>query len=279
MTEPDVHRYLPQSPLGDAWGVSLRAGGRTHIPAHADYPPPGHPRSHDFRWPAGRTLREYQLVYLARGEGELATAAIPAQSVHAGQAFLLLPGEWHAYRPRRAVGWDEWWLAFTGPVPDRLRAQGLLDPSQPIFDGQGESLLFTAFHGAVAAIERQPPGWEGLAASGVLTALALLTSIGSGDPVMTQAAIVLQDASDRPVDLAALARDSGLSPAQFRRRFAAVHGVPPRTYHLRLRLDRARTLLSDPHRTLAQVADLLGFSSAFHLSRMYRQYHGQSPRG
>jgi len=30
--------------------------------------------------------------------------------------MLLFPGEWHRYRPRRAVGWDECWISFRGPI-------------------------------------------------------------------------------------------------------------------------------------------------------------------
>lgn len=278
MSEPDVQRYLPPPPEAEAWGICVSAGGRTRIAPGTVYPPAGHPRSHAFRWPEGRILREFQLVYLARGQGELVTTGAGRQSVKAGQAFLLIPGEWHAYRPSPAIGWDEWWLAFTGSVPERLLAHGCIDHHRPVLDGRGDRSLFTALHGAIAAIEHQRRGWAGLAAAGVLTALARLHAGGDDDPVMATAAVRLHEASDRPVDLVRLATESGLSPAQFRRRFAAAHGLPPRDYHLRLRLDRAMALLADPGVTMAEAAAAMGFSSPFHLSRLCRRHLGSSPR-
>jgi len=54
-------------------------------------------------------------------------------------------------------------------------------------------------------------------------------------------------------------------------------GITPKTWLLRLRMDRARDLLLEGDQHLADIAAELGFYDQFHFSRVFKQMHGMPP--
>src|ERR1700761_3018864 len=116
----NYYRYLPISEEDQHWGLSILNAGCTRIAANADYPYRQHPDHHYFTWSNGRVLDEFQVIYIASGEGSFESASVPETAVQAGTVILLFPGEWHRFRPSRATGWDEYWVGFKGEVADNL---------------------------------------------------------------------------------------------------------------------------------------------------------------
>ncbi|MFD4022201.1 helix-turn-helix domain-containing protein [Streptomyces sp. NPDC058576] len=74
-----------------------------------------------------------------------------------------------------------------------------------------------------------------------------------------------------------LAARTGLSRAQFTRRFTARVGSPPARYLIQQRVSRARQLLGETDMTVTQVAAALGYTDLAHFSRQYKQYTATSP--
>jgi AraC-like DNA-binding protein len=72
-------------------------------------------------------------------------------------------------------------------------------------------------------------------------------------------------------------RDSGYSPAQFRRNFHQVLGRAPRDYLLRHRLETARRLLETSEDAIAEVAARAGFVSPAHFTRLFGRAYGVAP--
>jgi AraC-like DNA-binding protein len=68
----------------------------------------------------------------------------------------------------------------------------------------------------------------------------------------------------------------GYSPTYLLRRFTACTGLTPKQYALRLRVERARTLLSDGM-SAAQVALEVGFYDQSHFHRFFRRFLGATP--
>ncbi|HEV7216073.1 MAG TPA: helix-turn-helix transcriptional regulator [Chloroflexota bacterium] len=73
-----------------------------------------------------------------------------------------------------------------------------------------------------------------------------------------------------------LAAASGLSPAQFRRRFHEWVGQSPRTYSQMRRLEVAREML-ESDLTVSEIARRLGFQSLPHFTRLFARAHGVPP--
>ena len=80
-----------------------------------------------------------------------------------------------------------------------------------------------------------------------------------------------------PLSLAEIAAAAGLSPAHFARRFKASLGIAPHRHLLRLRLERAKRLLRETDRSVAQVAFECGFSHQEHMTRFFGRLVGTTP--
>lgn len=60
--------------------------------------------------------------------------------------------------------------------------------------------------------------------------------------------------------------------------FKKLFDIAPIQYINRKRVDGVQLMLQSTSRTLDELADEYGFSDAFHLSKVFKQYTGQSPR-
>jgi AraC family transcriptional regulator len=79
------------------------------------------------------------------------------------------------------------------------------------------------------------------------------------------------------VSLAALAAQAHISPFHFARLFRRTVGLPPHQFVLRLRVDRAISLLRRGRIPLAEVAIACGFHDQPHFIRAFRRATGTTP--
>ena len=91
-------------------------------------------------------------------------------------------------------------------------------------------------------------------------------------------ALWIEAHAGEPIDLAAMAREAGLSPFHFLRLFSAGLGVTPHQYLLRCGLRRAAGLLADDGRPVTEVAYEAGFADLSNFVRSFRRAAGVSPR-
>jgi AraC family transcriptional regulator of arabinose operon len=82
----------------------------------------------------------------------------------------------------------------------------------------------------------------------------------------------------RPPGIAALAERLAMSPSSLGHRFRAETGMSVMERVRWLRIREARRLLAEPEATVKGVARRLGFSSPFHLSRVFRAVTGVTAR-
>lgn len=79
------------------------------------------------------------------------------------------------------------------------------------------------------------------------------------------------------IGLVELAAVAGYSPNHFARLFKRVFGVSPHQYLLERRIERAKAILRDPRRSLAQVALECGFGSQAHFNTAFKAKAGVTP--
>ena len=89
---------------------------------------------------------------------------------------------------------------------------------------------------------------------------------------------LMEKTAERPLPVAELARRARLCDGRFRKVFAAVAGMPPKRYYESQRLSKAVEWLRSTDMKLAEIAERLGYSSAFHLSRSFKKRYGAPPR-
>lgn len=290
----DYAEYFPDNPaIQDLLGCVVVSSGRRRVAPgrrYDDFPVP-HPQDHLFAGgDGGRTLDSFTIVFLSAGRGQFEWrpepgAEIRRAAVQANGVFLLLPGVWHRYAPAPRTGWTEHWLEVRGePFQNALRS-GLLDPRAPVISNAGAEFadLFRRCHqlSSTEPLENQCP----LSALALL-ALALLDRIGEarrrtaggvGGRVVREARRLIFQRCHTTIEFPSLAAELGVGYSLFRQAFKERTGLSPKQFQQRERLRWARRLLREPGPLLAEIAARLGYSSAFHFSRQFKQGVGESP--
>jgi AraC family transcriptional regulator len=81
------------------------------------------------------------------------------------------------------------------------------------------------------------------------------------------------------VPLATLAQIARLSPYHFCRAFKRSFGVPPHRFHMRRRIERAKSLLANPAASVTSVGLAVGFCETSSFSAAFRKATGVTPSG
>ena len=277
----DYFRYLPVSQRDVQWDLYVTGVGCSNVPPGSRYPRSLHPELYDFAWSQGRVLPEYQVLYITRGEGEFESQAIGKETVAAGTVLLLFPGVWHRYRPTAEVGWEEYWLGYNGPYADRLVTRAFLSPERPVLRTGLDDAILRPYLQMLDRVRAEPAGYPQLLAAGTMEILAAALGAartqrdgGRLDGLVRQARLVLEQQTEEPVDMEALAASLKLSYAHFRRVFKQQTGMSPYQYHLQLRVHRARELLRGTTLSVKEIAARLRFESPYHFSKIFKKKTG-----
>jgi AraC-like DNA-binding protein len=98
------------------------------------------------------------------------------------------------------------------------------------------------------------------------------------DPRMWRAVSRILNGYAGPLSIEELAREAGLSPVQFRKRFGRYTGTSPKEYLQQLRLRKAHALFqSNPELTVKEVAAQVGFHDPNFLHLCFKALYGLTP--
>lgn len=282
----DFFRYYPASQRSGIWGCEVRALGYTRIPTGAAYPPARHPDDHHFNWERGRVLQSLQMVFISKGGGVLESVR-PGDSVKiaAGDVFILFPGVWHRFAPYRETGWTEHWVECAGPAINGALSAGVLTPQRHVVTPKDPAEILQIFTRLHDLANRTRGGGQDSAhtlALHLLSRLGELTEMRKGRSAslrerLRHARRLLTERCDQSFDAGIVAGAVGLGESHFRQAFRRECGVSPRTFHAEARLRRADDLLANTELSTKEIADLLGFSSAFHFSHAFKRGRGLAP--
>ena len=277
-------RYFLPDPASAAWGFGVTAAGFTAIAPGTPYPPMRHPADHEFDWEHGRTLAALQVVLISAGTGWFESRPTGRKRVIAGSAFVVLPGVWHRYRPDENTGWTESWVEMRGPAIRRLQQTGELTAVTALRRQAEAAGLDEALEAVHARARTARGGFDPELTARAMGVLAAWVRAGQARPAEPRTVSAIVEAErylaahhTEPVNVAALARRLGVAYSHFRREFRKHTGYAPWSYVMRLRLMRARRLLTEGEAKLEEIATQLGFSSAFHLSLAFKRAYGQAP--
>lgn len=97
------------------------------------------------------------------------------------------------------------------------------------------------------------------------------------DPRIAWAKTELERRLHEPVTVAALARQTNLSPSRFAHLFRRELGIAPLQFVRRARLARARVLVERTFLTVKEVMAVVGFTDPSHFTRDFRRAYGVTP--
>ena len=227
------------------------------------------------RYPEHR--KQTQFFYHLAGDATFSWRQ-PERQVRVGDLLIIPPD--HIYRYRAPQGMKYQWFALGGGWPRLLGEEA---PSITPLDYDPEIVRCLVEMREILIL--QQPGYT-LRAIGVFYQLLarrdeIVDTPVEAEPVypapVRDAIIYLQENYAARFSATQTAAATGVSPSYLRTLFAKWLGEPPRRYHLRCRIDRARQLLTERPRSISGVAYAVGFSQAGHFSRIFKQIAGIAP--
>ena len=281
----DYAQYLPPARESLAWGIQVQAAGRHTCNGRDPYPTAGHPADHAIGWSRGRTLRAFQIVYIAEGSGVYESRETGSLRVEAGTAMIILPGVWHRYRPDLRTGWTEEWVELSGSTVESLVRARLVRGKSPLIVAERPlqvSSLFREIHSRMrlgSALVHDPERAAlGLQLLAVLVAdQGGLTAARPMRALIGRAEHLIRVDLDPSLPIPRIAERLGIAYSYFRREFKKHTGFSPRQYANQVRLERARQLLATSDTPLKAISGALGFSSQYHLSTSFKKRYGIAP--
>lgn len=282
---PEFFHYFPPSPSERLWGISATSFGNVRVHPNASYPPEGHPENHHFDWSRGRTLNDYQLLYIHEGKGIFESSLTKPKKLQRGTAFILFPGVWHRYRPDRSTGWRESWIELNGTYLEHLRSVGRLDPKKPVYWSQNIDDVESLWHSAQRLVRSKPPGFSirlGLLALQILICLRSNSTRGKSVPrriehLISKSQALMAGNLLEGDSIEKIARELGVGYSYFRREFRNQTGFSPKQYQNEIRHRRAKDLLLSTRLTVKEISEQLGYYSPYHLSFDFSKRMGLSP--
>ncbi len=270
--------------------TSLRAGccltsiGSLAYRSGQKYPQAGHPKDFDFRWQRGRKLPDFALVLIAAGRGQWEAEDSGLQNVAAGDAFFLVPGGWHRYRPAPSVGWTEKWICLQGAILHNLVASGLLPGRCAQLRGGVRSGMEPRLDRLLRDVAAEPgvnhPSWGLRALTVMLECFETDSSNTAPSPrtgATDQALRFIRENAHRPIGVREVAAKCGLERRTLERRFASA-GLPPVGRSIILqRIARAEQLLAETGMQVKEVAFASGFGSPQRMIYDFRRVRGTTP--
>lgn len=231
-----------------------------------------------------RTIACYGVSYILGGQGVYRDQRGEERPVRKDDAVLFFPGIPHGCGTAPGEFWDEFWFEFEGPVFDLMRANGLLDPQQPVHHAPGSDYWFRRLFDLIPAEHLAKKTLPHITISRFVLALmelladAKISQAPAPRPDWIETACaLLTDERMEAGKIATVARKLGFSYDTFRKKFRAELGYSPGQYYMDARIDRAAALLHEGNHTVKTISVQLGFCDEFHFSRCFKRRMGHSP--
>ena len=277
-------KYLIINNEDYAWGLAINSVGHQSIAENEVYPPQIHPTRYLFNIQTGRTLDEYQLLYITSGKGMFYSESGGKHPVREGDMFLLFPGEWHTYRPDTNTGWNEYWIGFNGRIMAEWVREGFFTKDSPVFSVGLNEELISLYKRAIVIADAQEANYQ-QALSGIacnLVSMALYLSRNkdfstSNIAEQINAAKITIHENISTITPEELARSVCMSYSKFRKTFKEYTGFAPSQYIQEVRINMAKEMLTNTSRSIKEIAFDLGYENKDYFFTVFKKVVGTTP--
>lgn len=223
---------------------------------------------------SGRRIDDALLMLVQAGHGWFSLDGGRQRPLAPGDAVLLPAGRSHSFACDPVAGWEVLWVHFQGAWAEALAQQAGFAGERLVVRTGTEpepARRLAAIHRLFAG--RQPHSQLDAAVElvGLLVAIKKCDVARLGEDARLIALI------EQGGGLPEMAAAAGLSTFHFLRRFKRATGTTPWRYLTEVRLARAKSLLADPSRGVADAAAEAGFPDPAYFSRLFRRRTGMTP--
>jgi len=282
---PMNYQYLDANRIDELWGLYVTTIGFQSIAANMPYPPSCHPVAYSFDPHQGRTLDEYQILYLINGKGQFRSASCGLRQINAGDMILSFPGEWHSYMPSAQTGWEGYWIGFKGATIDGLISNRFFSPEEPVVDVGFNEQMVSLFKQGLDIAQLQKPGYQSMLAG---TAQMLCGFIHYAErnnafrdkeivEKVNRAKVLMQSDNPGYNSPEKIAEQLNIGYSWFRKVFKQYTGYSPALYYNELRLKKAKELLTNTAIPVKEISFSLNFESPSYFITFFKAKVGVSP--
>ncbi|HHX37905.1 MAG TPA: AraC family transcriptional regulator [Clostridiaceae bacterium] len=176
------------------------------------------------------------------------------------------------------------WFHMVGELSDAY-CKLLTNNRRPLFYPANFSLINSYAEQILSRLERSEIGQDHLIAADLGNIFAGLAESGKRDQempttnsLMLQAAEYIENHCEETISVDELAEKANFSKYYFIRLFRKVMFCTPYEYLINCRLSKAKRLLLTTKMSVEAIADSLGFSSASHFIKTFRENYGFTPQ-
>lgn len=280
-----VHKkYITVSPADHDWGLHITTVGHQSIGEDEAYPPQDHPTRYLFNTANGRTLNEYQLLYIAKGKGMFNSRSSSIWHLKDGYMFLLFPGEWHTYMPDESTGWNEYWIGFNGKIMEDWVKAGFFSKENPVFNVGLNEELISLYKRAVIIADSQEANYQ-QALAGIVCNLLSMAIYLSRNKDFSKANIAEQmnkvkiavHENINTITPEQLADTICMSYSKFRKIFREYTGFAPSQYIQQVKINMAKEMLTHTSKQIKEIALDLGYDNKDYFFTIFKKVTGFTP--
>jgi AraC-like DNA-binding protein len=278
-------KYLIVNDKDKYFGLWINTVGFQTIHKGEKYPTINHPAGYYFNVMQGRVLREYQLLYITKGEGYFESESIKKVKVEKGTLIMLFPNQWHSYYPTKNTGWNEYYIGFEGPIIDNIIQNSFFTPKNQILNIGFHENLVNLFIRAIETAKEDKIASQQYLAGVVLHILGMILSVSKNNNLeygekhqkMERAKIIMIENIYKDIDSKDIAEKLNISYSWFRKIFKVYTGYAPAQYFQELKISKAKELLTDTTLSVKEIAFMLNYSSTEYFFSIFKRKTHSTP--
>ncbi|MCR9066659.1 MAG: AraC family transcriptional regulator [Cytophagales bacterium] len=280
-----INEYFDVPNSDSSLRTNIVSLGHNIHPPNKPYPNTEHPDEYYFNWEKGRSLNEYQIIYVSRGKGYFECHGNPIQLIEKGTIMLIYPNVWHRYRPILSTGWEEYWVGFKGDYADYLFSKRCFSSENPLIKiGFDNEFLYTFSH-LIKTVEENTESFHKesffhlIHLLGIIHASALLKekNLSLSEEILLKMKNDIHLKWNEKINFFKLSEKYKVSYSWFRKSFKKAYETSPNQYQIMLKIRNATKMIQETNLTISEVANACGFQSEYYFSRIFKQKMNYTP--
>lgn len=278
-------KYLLVNDKDRKFGLIVNTVGFQPVAPNSVYPSTEHPQSYYFNPAKGRVLSEYQIIYISKGEGTFSSESAKNIEVTKGQAFILLPGQWHTYKPSLEKGWNEYYIGFEGEIIDRIFKNEFMGSNSQVLNVGVNEEIVNLYSTAIQVAKEDKKAAQQYLAGIVLHIIGLILSYSQNknfedkntSPIIERAKVIMCENIYKNIDAKEIAKNLSTSYSWFRKAFKEYTDYAPAQYFQELKIRKAKELLAETDLSVKEISYKLNFSSYEYFLSFFKKRTGLTP--
>lgn len=282
----NTYSYLITNELDRSCGLTINTVGIQSVEPKKQYPVAGHSPIYTFNPTVGRSLNEYQLIYITKGNGELTIQGKEKVTIETGDVIFLKPKQWHNYKPDFDEGWCEYYIGFQGSIIDNLILNEFLSEDKNVFHvGLSEELVML-YKNSIDLVSKDRACLQQVLMGYVMHMIGLILFESQNRlfennqyfDLVNAAKIIMNENIFNALNTEKLAEILNVNYSTFRKAFKKNTETSPAKYYNELIIRMAKQLLRETSKPIKEISYLLNFSSPEAFSINFKKNTGYSPK-